>query len=460
MNATPLTDLTDAQILGRLTRLSRCERRVTARIIAHLAEFDRRSLHLGAGFPSLYLYCTEVLRLSEHESYNRIEAARAVQRFPVILERLAAGCLNLTAVRLLAPHLTDANFAVLIAEAEGRGKRGVEEILARHFPKPDVPDSIRKVAARSAGSTPEHAPPAHRDGGPVGEAAPADGEGCPVVEAAASVSVSPEPGSAPIEGSSGNRNPANVPDLCAPPSRPEVVRPLAEDRYEVRFTATRETCEKLKLAKDLLRHRLPNGETAEVIDRALTLLLEDLARKKFATTSRGRLNTEHDTGSESADATLSKSEHAIGPKGGHATRLLPGAIPAPASRHIPAQVKRTVWIRDGGRCAFVSHGGRRCTQQGFLEFHHVRPYAVGGQATAGNIALRCRAHNAYEAELYYGPGVREGAELVPERVGPDGHGRPRMATTSGARESDEWRGQAGRMGSDRRSRTDGAEKLS
>ena len=68
-----------------------------------------------------------------------------MQRFPVILEKLAAGCLNLTAVRLLAPHLTDANIAVLIAEAEGKGKRGVEEVLARHFPKPDVPDSIRKV---------------------------------------------------------------------------------------------------------------------------------------------------------------------------------------------------------------------------------------------------------------------------------------------------------------------------
>jgi hypothetical protein len=132
-----------------------------------------------------------VLRLSEHEAYNRIEAARAVQRFPLILERLAAGCLNLTAVRLLAPHLTDANVAVLIAEAEGKGKRGVEEVMARHFPKPDVPDSIRKVAARSAGSTPEHAPPAHRDGGPVVEAVPAGGEGGPMVEAVVSVRPAP-----------------------------------------------------------------------------------------------------------------------------------------------------------------------------------------------------------------------------------------------------------------------------
>src|SRR6185503_7271750 len=98
-------------------------------------------------------------------------------------------------------------------------------------------------------------------------------------------------------------------------------------------------------------------------------------------------------------------------------------------RHIPAAVKRAVWLRDGGRCRFVARGGRQCSAQGFLEFHHVRPYAVGGKATAENIELRCRAHNAYEADLYYGAGVREGAELVPERVGPDGHASPPVAPT-------------------------------
>jgi hypothetical protein len=38
-----------------------------------------------------------------------------------------------------------------------------------------------------------------------------------------------------------------------------------------------------------------------------------------------------------------------------------------------------------------------------LEFHHVVPYAAGGQTTSENVELRCRAHNAYEAEQYFGP---------------------------------------------------------
>lgn len=72
------------------------------------------------------------------------------------------------------------------------------------------------------------------------------------------------------------------------------------------------------------------------------------------------------------------------------------------SRHIPAAVKRAVALRDAGRCAFAGQAGR-CVERGALEFHHVVPYAEGGKATAENIQLRCRAHNQYEAEQWFGP---------------------------------------------------------
>ncbi|HET8647362.1 MAG TPA: HNH endonuclease, partial [Vicinamibacteria bacterium] len=71
-----------------------------------------------------------------------------------------------------------------------------------------------------------------------------------------------------------------------------------------------------------------------------------------------------------------------------------------------AAVKRAVWARDAGRCAYVSAGGRRCTERGFLEFHHVQPYALRGEATIDNIALRCRRHNQYEALMMFGEPAR------------------------------------------------------
>jgi hypothetical protein len=45
----------------------------------------------------------------------------------------------------------------------------------------------------------------------------------------------------------------------------------------------------------------------------------------------------------------------------------------------------------------------RCAETGFLEFHHVVPFADRGDTSATNIELRCRAHNQYEAELWSGP---------------------------------------------------------
>ena len=75
-------------------------------------------------------------------------------------------------------------------------------------------------------------------------------------------------------------------------------------------------------------------------------------------------------------------------------------------------VRREVWARDEGCCAFVGTNGR-CAERGFLELHHVVPFADGGEATVENLQLRCRAHNQHEAELWFGKCT---AELDPDGV--------------------------------------------
>src|SRR5260221_66264 len=225
------SQLTNNELTEALARLARSGRETTVGLVNHLAEFEARDLHLAAGFDSLFAYCTEVLRLSEHEAYHRILAARTARKHPRILRMLGDGTLNLTTVRLIAPHLTDESADGLLDAAAGRSKRQVEELVARHAPRPDVPSSARK-------------PPAH--------------------------------------------------------------------------------------------------------------------------------------------------------------------------------VKRAASRRDAGRCAFVGTNGRRCETRAFLEFHHVIPYAMGGEATVENIELRCRAHNGYEAGLFYGQGEHwdggGGEQLGPDRV--------------------------------------------
>jgi len=74
----------------------------------------------------------------------------------------------------------------------------------------------------------------------------------------------------------------------------------------------------------------------------------------------------------------------------------------PRSRHIPRSVRDEVWARDGGRCAYVSPAGVRCTSRWNLEIDHVVPFARGGGNDAGNLRLLCAKHNRVEAERVYG----------------------------------------------------------
>lgn len=359
MKITIPSHLSDKELFAEAKRLAGREREATAHLVAHLAEIEARRLYLGAGFRSLFAYCREVLELSEQSAYNRIEAAHAARKFPVILEMLSEAALTLATVRLVAPHLTVDNYDQLLKDASRKSKREVEELLARRFPQPAVADSVRKVAVRA---------PVEDSGRKLPEPTEAMGACATSTNNSRSTCPGASRDHGPVAADAETGGGAATVRIPASPAR-GAVRPLAEDRYEIRFTARASTCEKLRLAQDLMRHAVPDGEIAELIDRALIALLEDIARKKFGATEHPRT----------------------------------GAAPGPASRHIPAAVRRTVWLRDGGRCCFMGSNGRRCDARGFLEFHHVEPVAAGGPPTSENIQLRCRAHNSYEAQLYFDP---------------------------------------------------------
>jgi hypothetical protein len=65
----------------------------------------------------------------------------------------------------------------------------------------------------------------------------------------------------------------------------------------------------------------------------------------------------------------------------------------------------------------VGLDGHRCGERAFVEFHHIRPYAAGGPCTVDNIELRCRAHNVYEADAFYGPAREYGGVAASEAAG-------------------------------------------
>jgi hypothetical protein len=330
-----LKHLSDEQLLVEVKTLAGREREVTAKLIASLGKLDARRLYLREGYSSLFAYCTQCLHLSEHAAYGRIEAARATRRWPIILEWLVDGSLTLTTVCLLASHLTPDNHRSLLEAARHKSKREVEQQVAALRPLPPVPSSVRKLPSQRP------AVAAHLD--QLGGNIPLE-----------------QPAAAPARVDAHDRAPASS-------GRLSDVIPLAPERYRVQFTITRDTHDKLREVRDLLRHSVPGGDPAAIFDRALTMLLVKLRKNKLALTDRPR----------------------------------PARDPNPGSRHVPAAVRREVWARDGGRCAFMGTAGR-CAERGFLEFHHVVPFAAGGHTTSDNLQLRCRAHNAYEAAEYFG----------------------------------------------------------
>jgi hypothetical protein len=352
--------LSDAALLAHVSTLAERERHVTADLIASLAELDARRLYLGAGCSSLFTYCTEVLHLSEHAAYGRIEAARAARRFPLILARLAEGAITLTTVSLLAPLLTDENHARLLEAARHKRKREVEVLVAAARPQPAVPSAIRRLPRPASH---ESVPPTGATGSDMGL-----------------LGIAGESGDAPLR--------LDVPSPPArqtaplPPPRPAIVQPLAPERYRVQFTMSHEMHDTFRRVQELMRHNVPDGDPAVIFDRALTLLLDRLEKRKLAAAAKPR----------------------------HDDRIAPHAKGRSArTRYVSAAVRRDVWARDEGRCAFVGTNGR-CTERGFLELHHVEPFADGGATTAANLQLRCHAHNAYEVTLYFAPtGVREAA---------------------------------------------------
>jgi 5-methylcytosine-specific restriction endonuclease McrA len=330
MRTYDLTRVRDADLIRDLDVLVVRVRADTAAIVAHIAEVDARRLYAPAGYPSMHAYCVGKLRLSEDAAYKRIRAARAARRFPAIFEALADGRLHLAAVCLLSLHLTPENAEGLLAAATHKTRDDIERMLAERFPRTELLSLVQGI--------------------PAAQLAPGR------VESRESVREFP-----------GQLAPGPV-EVNAQRSR---VRPLSPMSFALQITIGKSTHDKLRYAQELLSHRLPSGDIAQVFDRALDALVGQLEKRKFAATSRPRPRASRPSG---------------------------------RARHIPAHVKRAVWQRDRGQCTFVGEQGQRCRSRKFLEFDHIDPVARGGKATVDAIRLRCRSHNQYEAERTFGAG--------------------------------------------------------
>jgi hypothetical protein len=259
----------------------------------------------------------------------------------MLLTMLADGRLHLSGIAKLAPHLTWENRDGLLVRATHRSKRQIEELVAEIAPRPDAPAVMRKVPESRGRSFAPAAPSFGPDRVKRDAELRPDAVGSP------------------------------APAASATATQPALVQPLAPARYKVQFTAGTELRDKLARLQALMRSQVPDGDLAAIIELAVTEKLERIEARRFASTRAPR-------------------------KGLSATDT------SPSSRHVPAAVRRAVSARDGNRCRYVDRQGRRCAETVHLEYHHRRPFGLGGDHSSPNVSLLCRSHNQYLAVHDYG----------------------------------------------------------
>ena len=161
--------------------------------------------------------------------------------------------------------------------------------------------------------------------------------------------------------------PAPPPPAPPPPATPGRVTPLSATQHLLRATVSDAFVRDLDEVRAALSHKLPGGSLEAVLHECLRVTLAACEMKRRGT-----------------------------------GKAIPTAANQNESRYVPAAIRDEVWRRDQGRCTFVGSTGHVCASAHQLELHHLVPFARGGAATVANLALRCRVHNRYEAELDFG----------------------------------------------------------
>jgi hypothetical protein len=407
-----LAHLSDGELLANTRGLVGKTNQVFAALLAHLAEVEARGLHRTRACASLYTYCIYELRFSEDAAARRAGAAKLVKRFPVLLEAIANGELHLTGLLMLGPHLTPENVVEMLGRAKFRTKKELGKLVRELHPLPLVPDVIEPLRPEPAplrrptwqefvssfAPVVRELPPGERPrdwandatlerdktlehdwANDVDDAAPErDANDAPLEHDAAAFAV--ENGATAsedadlVDSSSSLPAPARV-----EPARPGLPPVTGPQQYQVQFSTTEEHVQLIERAKGLLARAAPGKSLGELHLQAMRLLVAALEKQKFAVTERPR---------KKATRPQSTAHQPVDQR--------------QRGRHIPAEVRRAVFERDGGRCSYLDERGERCREMHGLELHHRQPFGKRGPHIVENLTLHCSAHNALAAELDFG----------------------------------------------------------
>jgi 5-methylcytosine-specific restriction endonuclease McrA len=214
-----------------------------------------------------------------------------------------------------------------------------------------------------------------------------------------------------------------------PTALQEKTRVISETHTEIRLVADEELMKDLNRLKEIWAHALPKATWHEVIHRAVKIAIEKEDKLKKAERALARIEGKQRRPSQSSQGQSASTKADAGPSPSldrgliYSTDLIEASscrtisrsrevrvdgyptfsVSHPvASRWIASATRHLVWARDAGQCTYISPDGTRCESRYGLEMDHVRPYAMGGDNSPGNLRLRCKNHNCLHAIESYG----------------------------------------------------------
>ncbi len=162
-------------------------------------------------------------------------------------------------------------------------------------------------------------------------------------------------------------------------------RELTPEKTELKVVLNKDLIQKLDKIKALMSHKNPNMSDQELIEVMAEALLQKIDPMEKAKRIEARKLKQANDAQILPMAEVNKE-------------MLETLLVRPSvSRYIPSPVKQEVYIRDKGKC---SH--KNCNATKFLEYDHIHPVALGGQTSASNLRLLCRAHNQRAALNSFG----------------------------------------------------------
>jgi 5-methylcytosine-specific restriction endonuclease McrA len=341
---------TARELTVTLADLLRRERTALGEFLVALADFDAKRRWVDLGYTSLFHFLRAELHLSKAAAQYRKVAAELLQRVPTVVEPLREGKLCFTTIIEVAKVLTPENCDTVLPRFFGMSRGDAMEVVAELQPHPAPP-------TRTVVTTPRSSP--RQVTSPCGTDPAAT---LPLAPAAVRTPREPDRGS-PVELAE-----SEVPRPA--PRRAEVV-PLDADQRRLHLTVSKRFLAKLAAAADALAHTRPGVSEEELLEAGLDLLLARAA-KRHGVVERPRKTREP-------------------------------ANPA----HVPAAVRRAVYLRDGGECQYRLASGGICGCTRHLQYDHVPPLALGGTSTVDGVRLACQAHNLLAARLDLGDAVMD-----------------------------------------------------